>query len=75
VDWSHELLSPDEQILLRRLSVFAGWTLEMAEGICADEQIPATLVLDLMSALIDKSLVTFENEDRRGVNGQVFGAA
>jgi predicted ATPase/DNA-binding NarL/FixJ family response regulator len=62
VDWSHELLSPDEQILLRRLSVFAGWTLEMAEGICADEQIPATLVLDLMSALIDKSLVTFENE-------------
>jgi predicted ATPase/DNA-binding CsgD family transcriptional regulator len=62
VDWSHELLSPDEQILLRRLSVFAGWTLEMAEGICADVQIPAALVLDLMSALIDKSLVTFENE-------------
>ena len=53
---------PDEQILLRRLSVFAGWTLDMAEGICADEEITAALVLDLLSALIDKSLVTFENE-------------
>jgi predicted ATPase len=62
VDWSYELLTEPEQILLRRLSVFAGWTLEMAEGICADEQIPAAGVLDLMAALIDKSLVTFENE-------------
>jgi predicted ATPase/DNA-binding CsgD family transcriptional regulator/Tfp pilus assembly protein PilF len=62
VDWSYELLTPDEQVLLRRLSVFAGWTLEMAEGVCADELIPAGLVLDLMAALIDKSLVTFELE-------------
>jgi predicted ATPase/DNA-binding CsgD family transcriptional regulator/Tfp pilus assembly protein PilF len=62
VDWSYELLTPPEQILLRRLSVFAGWTLEMAEGICADEQIPAGLVFDLMANLIDKSLVTFELE-------------
>jgi predicted ATPase/DNA-binding CsgD family transcriptional regulator/Tfp pilus assembly protein PilF len=62
VDWSYELLTPPEQILLRRLSVFAGWTLEMAEGVCADEQIPAGLVFDLMANLIDKSLVTFELE-------------
>ncbi len=64
VDWSYELLSEPEQILLRRLSVFAGWSLEMAEQVCADEQIPAAAVLDLMAALIDKSLVTFDYEFR-----------
>ncbi len=64
VDWSYELLSEPEQILLRRLSVFAGWNLEMAEQVCADEQIPASAVLDLMSALIDKSLVSYDHELR-----------
>ena len=64
VDWSYELLSGPEQILLRRLSVFAGWNLGMAEQICADEQIPAGTILDLMAALIDKSLVTFDHELR-----------
>ena len=62
VDWSYELLSEPEQILLRRLAVFAGWNLDMAEQVCADEQIPAGAVLDLMAALIDKSLVTFDHE-------------
>src|SRR5258708_5574485 len=62
VDWSFDLLTPDEQILLRRLSVFSGWTLEMAEDVCADDQIPAHRVLDLLAALIDKSLVALEDE-------------
>ena len=62
VDWSFELLTPDEQILLRRLSVFAGWSLEMAEEVCADEQIGVERVLDLLAALIDKSLVALEDE-------------
>jgi predicted ATPase/DNA-binding CsgD family transcriptional regulator len=62
VDWSFELLTPDEQTLLRRLSVFAGWNLEMAEQVCADEHIPKARVLDLLAALIDKSLVTLEDE-------------
>ncbi|HET7013573.1 MAG TPA: tetratricopeptide repeat protein [Streptosporangiaceae bacterium] len=35
IDWSHDLLSPPEKILLRRLSVFADWPLEMAEKVCA----------------------------------------
>jgi predicted ATPase/DNA-binding CsgD family transcriptional regulator len=35
IDWSHDLLSPPEKILLRRLSVFADWPLEMAEQVCA----------------------------------------
>jgi predicted ATPase/DNA-binding CsgD family transcriptional regulator/Tfp pilus assembly protein PilF len=62
VDWSFELLTPDEQTLLRRLSVFAGWSLDMAEQVCADEQVPESRVLDLLAALIDKSLVALEDE-------------
>ncbi len=62
VDWSYELLTDPEQILLRRLSVFSGWNLEMAEQVCADGAIPAGQVLDLLAALIDKSLVTLEPE-------------
>ncbi|MBO0837258.1 MAG: hypothetical protein J2P28_17360, partial [Actinobacteria bacterium] len=62
VDWSFELLTRDEQILLRRLSVFAGWSLDMAEQVCTDEQIPIARVLDLLAALIDKSLVALEDE-------------
>ena len=37
IDWSHDLLSPQEKILLRRLAVFAGWPLEMAEQVCAGQ--------------------------------------
>ncbi|MGH3409131.1 MAG: ATP-binding protein, partial [Streptosporangiaceae bacterium] len=62
VDWSYELLTEPEQALLRRLSVFSGWNLEMAEQVCADEQIPADEVLDLLAALIDKSLVSLDGE-------------
>jgi len=64
VDWSYELLTPDEQVLLRRLSVFTGWSLEMAEQVCADDLIGAERILDLLAALIDKSLVTLEEEVR-----------
>jgi predicted ATPase/DNA-binding CsgD family transcriptional regulator len=62
IDWSHELLNPEEQVLLRRFSVFAGWSLEMAEKVCADEQIPAAGILDLTAALVDKSLVVVDAE-------------
>jgi predicted ATPase/DNA-binding CsgD family transcriptional regulator len=62
VDWSYELLTEPEQALLRRLSVFSGWNLEMAEKICADKEIPASDVLDLLAALIDKSLVSMDGE-------------
>jgi predicted ATPase/DNA-binding CsgD family transcriptional regulator len=60
IDWSHELLEPDERILFRRLSVFAGWSLEMAEQVCADDEIRAPDVLRLLAALVDKSLVAAE---------------
>ena len=62
VDWSYELLTQAEQALLRRLSVFSGWNLEMAEQVCADARIPADDVLDLLAALIDKSLVSLDGE-------------
>lgn len=58
VDWSYELLSPDEKILLHRLGVFAGGcTMESAEEICAWGEIEAEEVFDLLSHLADKSLV------------------
>jgi predicted ATPase/DNA-binding CsgD family transcriptional regulator len=62
VDWSYELLSADEQTLLRRLAVFAGWNLDMAEQVCSDERIPADDVLGLLISLIDKSLVVLDRE-------------
>ena len=62
IDWSHDLLTPYEQVLLRRLAVFAGWSLEMAEQVCTDEDIPAAAILDLIAALVDKSLVVVESE-------------
>ncbi|HEV2371916.1 MAG TPA: AAA family ATPase [Streptosporangiaceae bacterium] len=62
IDWSHDLLTTREQVLLRRLSVFAGWSLEMAEKVCSDQEIPAADMLDLTTALVDKSLVVVEPE-------------
>jgi non-specific serine/threonine protein kinase len=65
VDWSHELLDPPERALFRRLAVFAGgWTLEAAETVCAGGAVAAGRVLDLLTGLIDKSLVVAdEGED------------
>lgn len=64
IAWSHDLLSPTEQVLLRRLSVFVdGWTLDTAEAICPDRDVDAegTLdaleVFDALDRLVDHSLV------------------
>ena len=62
IDWSHDLLSAAEQTLLRRLSVFSGWSLEMAEQICADDRLPTEDVVGLVSGLVDKSLLVVEPE-------------
>jgi predicted ATPase/tetratricopeptide (TPR) repeat protein len=62
IDWSYALLTEPERILFRRLSVFAGWSLEMAEEVCADEDLPAGDLLGLTAALVDKSLVVIEPE-------------
>jgi predicted ATPase/DNA-binding CsgD family transcriptional regulator len=60
IEWSYELLAPAERVLFRRLSVFSGWSLEMAEAVCADREIPVTDMLGLIAALTDKSLVAPE---------------
>jgi predicted ATPase/DNA-binding SARP family transcriptional activator len=58
VDWSWDLLDGPERTLLRRLSVFSGGaTLEAVEQVCAGRDLPADRVLDLLTALVDKSLV------------------
>jgi predicted ATPase/DNA-binding CsgD family transcriptional regulator len=61
-DWSYDLLSGPEQIMLRRLSVFPGWSLDMAEQVCADDSLPAADIVDLLTALADKSLIELEPE-------------
>jgi non-specific serine/threonine protein kinase len=58
LDWSFDLLIPEEQKLLIRISVFAGgWTLEAAEQICSGDDIDKSDVLGLIFGLADKSLV------------------
>jgi predicted ATPase/class 3 adenylate cyclase len=58
IDWSYDLLTQAERILLRRLAVFAGgWTLEAAEVVGAGGEIQHGDVLELLTALVEKSLV------------------
>lgn len=74
IDWSHDLLPPAERVLLRRLSVFAGWPLEMAEQVCAGllprDDVAASEILDLLTGLADKSLVIAE-PDPQEPNGEI----
>lgn len=65
IDWSHGLLSEEEKILFRRLSIFAGgWTLSAAERVCSEEGIAEGEVLELLSLLADKSLVVVARDGR-----------
>lgn len=58
IEWSYDLLDPDEQRLFARLAVFrGGCTLEAAEGICDAD-------IDQLQSLVDKSLVRLRDEDR-----------
>ncbi|HET6319992.1 MAG TPA: tetratricopeptide repeat protein, partial [Chloroflexota bacterium] len=58
IDSSHQLLSEEERALFRRLSVFAGgFTLEAAEAACSEPAAAHSDVLDLLSRLLDQSLV------------------
>lgn len=59
IDWSYDHLNENEKLLFRRLSVFAGgWTLEAAEEICSDEYLESYDVIDILTGLLDKSLIT-----------------
>jgi predicted ATPase/DNA-binding SARP family transcriptional activator len=66
LEWSHALLAADEQILLRRLAVFAGgFSLPSAEQVCADRRLPRAEVLDCLGRIADKSLVQIERAGDR----------
>jgi len=66
IDWSHDLLEVGERTLLRRLCVFGGrFTLEDVESVCDSGEVPAARALDLLSSLVDKSLVM--KEDAGGI--------
>jgi predicted ATPase len=62
VDWSHDLLSEAQQVLLRRLAVFTGtFALDDVEGVCSGDGVEEKAVLDLMDHLVDASLVVAEH--------------
>jgi predicted ATPase/tetratricopeptide (TPR) repeat protein len=64
IDWSYDLLTDAEKAIFRRLSIFAGgFTLETASAVCADDTLDELAVLDLLSSLVDKSLVQSELGD------------
>ena len=66
IDWSYDLLTKPERTLFQRLSVFAGgWTLEAAEAVCADDALHSADVLDLLTNLVEKSLVVMEVSGER----------
>lgn len=63
MDWSHDLLSAQEQTLLRRLSVFSdGFTYKAAEEVCVGDSISRLEVLDTLGRLVQASLVVFETD-------------
>jgi predicted ATPase/DNA-binding CsgD family transcriptional regulator len=67
VDWSFELCSKPERVLWARLAVFAGeFELDAVEGVCADQLLLAEDVLDVLSGLVDKSILA-----RDGSHGPV----
>jgi predicted ATPase/DNA-binding SARP family transcriptional activator len=66
LDWSWDLCSDDERVLLRRVAVFAGgWTLDAMESVCFDAPLEIETDLDLIGSLVAKSLVVAD----RGPSG------
>ena len=64
IDWSYSLLTEIEQILFRRLSVFAGSVaLDAVERVCSGDGFEATRALDVLGRLADKSVLIAETED------------
>jgi len=67
IDWSHDLLSDPERVLLRRLAVFArGRTLDSIEAVCSGGDLETWQVVDLVTQLVDKSLIFVEKGPSTG---------
>ncbi len=66
IDWSYNLLSEPERVLFQRLAVFeGGFTLEATEEVCAGRGIAPDEILELLSHLVDKSLVVVGTQQGR----------
>jgi predicted ATPase/DNA-binding SARP family transcriptional activator len=64
MEWSYQLLTEREQVLMRRLSLFFGtFTLDAAEAVCTGDPLETEDILDGVSALVDKSIVAMEPGD------------
>jgi predicted ATPase len=67
LDWSHQLLAPEDRILLRRLAVFSGgWTLDAAEAVCDGGPLQTPDILACLSRLVDNSMVLEYTGTSRG---------
>ena len=65
LQWSHDLLEPDERVLFRRLAVFAGdFDLAAVEAVCAGEGLGRAETVDTLARLVEKSLVTVDDRSR-----------
>jgi len=65
VDWSHELLGPEERVLFRRLGIFAGgFTMDAADSVAAFDPVPDRAAVDVLTRLVDKSLVHLDGPGR-----------
>ncbi|MEO6912738.1 MAG: adenylate/guanylate cyclase domain-containing protein [Candidatus Baltobacteraceae bacterium] len=66
IDWSFDLLTDDEKALFRRLSIFNGtFTSDAASSVCADDALDEWTIFDLLSSLVDKSLLVADVEETR----------
>src|SRR5205814_5633978 len=66
LQWSHDLLEPDERTLFRRLAAFAGgFELEAVERVCADGDLDAPGMADVLARLVEKSLVASDEGSSR----------
>jgi tetratricopeptide (TPR) repeat protein len=62
IGWSHELCTPRERLLWSRLAIFpAGFDLDAAETVCADDRLPADSIFELLAQLVEKSIVYVES--------------
>ncbi|MET9336412.1 ATPase [Nonomuraea sp. NPDC003804] len=67
IGWSHELCEPAERLLWARLSVFAGdFELDAARFVCSDDRLPAEDITDLVTGLVEKSILLIKS-DHAGV--------